>query len=98
LHNQKQLGMDELKIEGVVEEIVEGWAAGKPINQSPGSTSTKPAGYYRLRGYLLEYMQRHGAFPGGVHEMPEGRDSFNRVEPSFPVDFDMLLGSRVFEA
>jgi len=33
-----------------------------------------------------------------VHEMPEGRDSFNRVEPSFPVDFDMLLGSRVFEA
>jgi hypothetical protein len=26
--------------------------------------------------------------PKGVHTMPEGRDRFNQLEPSFTVDFD----------
>jgi hypothetical protein len=49
-----------------------------------------------LTGWLLEYLLRHDAFPVGVHPMPEGMDSEGRIEPSFPVDFDPLLGGRSF--
>ncbi|WP_368665421.1 hypothetical protein [Chlorobium sp. KB01] len=84
------------RYETLVEQIVERWAEGKPANQMPGSTSTKPCGYYRLTNYLLEYMLLHNAFPAGVHAMPEGRDRFNQVEPSFPVDFDSLIGDAEF--
>ncbi|MEI8033381.1 MAG: hypothetical protein WCH05_08555 [Chlorobiaceae bacterium] len=76
----------------IVEEIVEEWAKGKPINPTPGST--KPSGYFRLTGYLLNYLTAHNAFPRGVHAMPEGRDRFNNLEPSFPVDFDQITGNR----
>jgi len=79
------------RYKALVEQIVEGWAAGKPVNPSPGSLSTKPIGYYRLFNYLLEYMLLHNAFPEGSHAMPEGRDRFNQLEPSFLVDFDALL-------
>ncbi|NTU58671.1 MAG: hypothetical protein HGB00_07100 [Chlorobiaceae bacterium] len=71
-----------------VEAIVERWAVGKPLNPF----SNKANGYYRLTSYLLEYLIEHNAFPAGVHEMPEGRDRFNNIEPSFPVDFDVVVG------
>ena len=70
----------------LVEQIVEGWAAGKP----PLETTGKPGGYYRLTNYLLEYLVANGTLPTGVHAMPEGRDSHNNIEPSFPVDFDSI--------
>lgn len=91
---QKPSEMKTQQYKAVVEQIVEGWALGKPVNQSPGSTSTKPSGYYRLTNYLLEYLLLHGTYPAGVHDMPEGRDRFNRLEPSFPVDFDSIIGDR----
>jgi hypothetical protein len=72
----------------VVEGIVDRWAVGKPINQF----SSKANGYYRLTNYFLEYLMEHRAFPTGVHDMPEGRDRFNQLEPSFPVDFDVVIG------
>ena len=80
----------------VVEEIVEEWAACKPINPTPGST--KPSGYFRLTNYLLDYLTLHHAFPTGVHAMPEGRDRFNNLEPSFPIDFDSIIGNRTLLA
>lgn len=75
----------------LVEQIVERWAIGKPPNPSPAATSDKPSGYFRLTGYLLEYLASNGAFPEGVHMMPEGRDALGNPEPSFPVDFDQVL-------
>ncbi|NTW68806.1 MAG: hypothetical protein HGB23_03020 [Chlorobiaceae bacterium] len=86
----------EKSYEELVEKIVERWAEGKPVNQSPGSTSTKPCGYYRLSLYLMEYIRSHNSFPTGVHAMPEGLDHLNQVEPSFPVDFDAIIGDEVF--
>lgn len=71
----------------IVEGIVERWAAGKPALQSSG----KPSGYYRLTNYLLEYINLKQALPTGIHIMPEGRDRFNNLEPSFPVDFDTII-------
>ncbi|NTW64063.1 MAG: hypothetical protein HGA46_08300 [Chlorobiaceae bacterium] len=71
-----------------VKEIVERWAEGKPNNQSPGSNSDKPSGYYRLTNYLTGYIMHNKTLPKGVHTMPEGRDRFNQLEPSFTVDFD----------
>ncbi len=71
----------------VVERIVEGWAAGKPLLETTG----KPSGYYRLTNYLREYLVSKGTFPKGVHAMPEGRDRHNNIEPSFPVDFDSII-------
>ena len=73
----------------LVERIVEGLAAGKPPLEATG----KPSGYYRLTNYLLEYIIANGTFPVGVHAMPEGRDRQNNIEPSFPVDFDAILGN-----
>ncbi len=73
----------------LVERIVEGWAAGKPPLQATG----KPSGYYRLTNYLLEYLVSNGTFPEGVHAMPEGLDRHNNIEPSFPVDFDAIIGN-----
>lgn len=70
----------------VVTEMVESWAEGKPLNPDSG----KPNGYYRLTAWLLEYVMRHNTLPKGVHTMPEGRDRFDRPEPSFPVDFNAL--------
>lgn len=75
----------------VVEEIVERWAVGKPPNPSPAATSNKPSGYFRLTGWLLEYMVTKREFPRGVHQMPEGRDILGNLEPSFPVDFCEIL-------
>ncbi len=75
----------------IVEQIVERWAAGKP----PLPATGKPSGYYRLTNYLLEYLVAHGAFPAGVHAMPEGRDCHQNIEPSFPVDFDAVIGDVV---
>jgi hypothetical protein len=75
----------------IVEEIVDRWAVGKPINQFSGMAN----GYYRLTNFLLEYLVRERAFPTGVHDMPEGRDRLNRLEPSFPVDFDVIVGETV---
>ncbi len=75
----------------LVVRIVERWAIGKPPNPSPVATSDKPSGYFRLTGYLLEYLALNGDFPEGVHMMPEGRDALGNLEPSFPVDFDRIL-------
>jgi len=74
----------------VVKHLVDGWAVGRPVLQSTG----KPSGYYRLTNYLLEYLLAHAAFPRGIHAMPEGRDRHNNLEPSFPVDFDSMIGDR----
>ncbi|NTV03207.1 MAG: hypothetical protein HGB04_10600 [Chlorobiaceae bacterium] len=75
----------------VVEQIVEKWAVGKPPNPSPVATSNKPSGYFRLTNWLLEYLAAHGELPSGLHDMPEGRDILGNLEPSFPVDFDIIL-------
>ncbi len=75
--------------EAVVLQIVEGWAQGKPTLPTTG----KPSGYYRLTNYLRDYLLVHRRFPKGIHTMPEGRDSFNKIEPSFPVDFDAIIGT-----
>jgi hypothetical protein len=72
----------------VVLALVERWAAGRPVNEHSG----KAVGYYRLTGWLLDYVVQHRMLPEGVHVMPEGQDRSNRVEPSFPVDFDELTG------
>jgi hypothetical protein len=71
-----------------IEQIVDGWAVGKPVLESTG----KPTGYYRLTNYLRQYIIAHESLPKGIHFMPEGRDSFNNVEPSFLVDFDSIIG------
>ena len=71
-----------------IEKIVDGWALGKPTLPTTG----KPSGYYRLTNYLVQYILAHNSLPKGVHTMPEGRDSFNKIEPSFPVDFDAIIG------
>jgi hypothetical protein len=88
---EEQKLKEEERYKGIVEQIVEFWAVGKPVNPSPGSTSTKPSGYYRLTNYLFEYLCLYSAFPRGVHTIPEGRDRFNNVESSFPVDFDTII-------
>ncbi len=92
---QKQQGTQETqkaRYQPVVEQIVERWAFGKPPLEATG----KPSGYYRLTNYLLEYLLANGAFPKGIHAMPEGRDRNNTIEPSFPVDFDSIVGDIVF--
>ena len=71
-----------------IEQIVDGWAVGKPVLESTG----KPIGYYRLTNYLRQYIIGHESLPKGIHFMPEGRDSFNNLEPSFPVDFNSIIG------
>lgn len=71
-----------------IEQIVDGWAVGKPVLESTG----KPSGYYRLTNYLRQYIIAHDSLPKGTHFMPEGRDSFNNLEPSFPVDFNSIIG------
>ncbi len=73
--------------QATIEQIVDGWAFGKPALQSIG----KPSGYYRLTNYLRQYTLAHESLPKGIHTMPEGRDSFNKVEPSFTVDFDSII-------
>lgn len=85
----------EARYQPIVEEIVEQWAIGKPPNPSPAATSSKPSGYFRLTNWLLDYLMVHGEFPKGVHMMPEGRDRFGELEPSFPVDFDPLTEGRM---
>ncbi|AOS83699.1 hypothetical protein BIU88_05775 [Chlorobaculum limnaeum] len=85
----------EARYRPIVEEIVEQWAIGKPPNPSPAATSSKPSGYFRLTNWLLDYLMVHGEFPKGVHMMPEGRDRFGELEPSFPVDFDPLTEGRI---
>ena len=75
----------------IVTHLVDRWAEGKP----PLATTGKPSGYYRLTTYLLTYLNEHNAFPTGVHNMPEGRDCHQQVEPSFPVDFDVVIGDTV---
>jgi hypothetical protein len=89
--NRSQL---EARYRPLVEEVVEQWAVGKPPNPSPAATSSKPSGYFRLTNWLLDYLVANGEFPKGVHMMPEGRDRFGQLEPSFPVDFDSLIGDR----
>ena len=86
-------GRDELPAgyRALVKQIVEKWAIGKPPNPSPAATSDKPSGYFRLTNYLLEYLADNRSFPTGIHAMPEGRDSLGNLEPSFPVDFDLIL-------
>lgn len=71
----------------VVEQIVAGWAIGKPPLEATG----KPSGYYRLSNYLLDYLLAKNTFPKGIHAMPEGCDRHNNIEPSFPVDFDSII-------
>ncbi|TCD47687.1 hypothetical protein E0L29_07260 [Chlorobium sp. N1] len=88
----------EARYRALVEGIVEEWAAGKPPNPRAADPNAKPSGYWRLTGWLTNYLLRHDEFPRGVHPMPEGRDSEGRLEPSFPVDFDRLLGERPFPA
>ena len=77
----------------IVQQIVERWAKGKSILPTTG----KPSGYYRLTNYLLDYLMEHRAFPAGVHAMPEGRDCHQNIEPSFPVDFDAVIGDVVLQ-
>ncbi len=91
--SQEQQQIKELKKAlylPVISEIVEGWAIGKP----PLASTGKPSGYYRLSNYLLEYLLDEGSFPTGIHAMPEGLDRHNNIEPSFPVDFDQIIGER----
>lgn len=87
---QKSLERNRKKVlyQATIEQIVEGWAVGKPVLESTG----KPSGYYRLTNYLRQYIIAHESMPRGIHTMPEGRDSFNKIEPSFPVDFDSIIG------
>ncbi|WP_170181341.1 hypothetical protein [Chlorobaculum thiosulfatiphilum] len=89
--NRSQL---EARYRPLVEEVVEQWAIDKPPNPSPAATSSKPSGYFRLTNWLLDYLVANGEFPKGVHMMPEGRDRFGQLEPSFPVDFDSLTSDR----
>ena len=70
----------------VVTAMVDRWAEGKALNPDSGRAN----GYYRMIGWLLNYVAEHKALPGGVHEMPEGRDRQGRAEPSFSVDFDRV--------
>lgn len=80
---------DENKIafyQAAVKLIVDRWAIGKPLLETTG----KPSGYYRLTKYLLEFILANEVLPTGVHAIPEGRDRFNNLEPSFPVDFDTI--------
>ncbi len=77
----------------IVQQIVERWAKGK----STLPTTGKPSGYYRLSNYLFEYLVAHGEFPSGVHSIPEGRDCHQNIEPSFPVDFDAVIGDVVLQ-
>ena len=72
--------------QAVADQIVESWAKGKPLLETTG----KPSGYYRLTNYLRDYIATHNTLPTGIHTMPEGRDSNNNIEPSFPVDFDTI--------
>lgn len=74
----------------IVTELVETWATGRP----PLPATGKPSGYYRMTAFLLEYLCSNHAFPTGIHNMPEGRDSNNKIEPSFPVDFDLLAAGK----
>ncbi len=67
-------------------QIVERWAKGRPLLETTG----KPSGYYRLTNYLHDYIATHNTLPTGIHTMPEGRDSNNNIEPSFPVNFDTI--------
>jgi len=70
----------------LVTAMVDRWAAGKPLNPESGRAN----GYYRMTGWLLNYVAEYRALPKGVHKMPEGRDRQGRVEPSFSVDFDIV--------
>jgi hypothetical protein len=94
MNNEKRNAL-EAHYQPIVEEIVEHWAIGKPPNPSPAATSNKPSGYFRLTNWLLDYLVLNGEFPKGVHMMPEGRDRFGQLEPSFPVDFEPLTAGRV---
>lgn len=87
---QKSLERNRKKAlyQATIEQIVEGWAVGKPVLESTG----KPIGYYRLTNYLRQHLISHESMPKGIHTMPEGRDSFNKIEPSFQVDFDRIIG------
>jgi len=86
--NDTKTGSEELRARymQVVTEMVDCWAEGKPLNTDSG----KANGYFRLTAWLLEYLMLNNSLPQGVHPMPEGRDRFDRTEPSFPVDFDSL--------
>lgn len=70
----------------LVTAVADLWAEGKPLNPDSG----KANGYYRLSGWLLDYLVQHKAMPEGVHRMPEGRNRHGETEPAFPVDFDTL--------
>lgn len=70
----------------VVTAMADRWAEGKILNPDSGRAN----GYYRMTGWLLNYVAEHHALPKGVHEMPEGRDRHGRTEPSFAVDFDRV--------
>lgn len=72
-----------------VRQLVERWAEGRPLHPDSG----KAVGYYRLTGFLTEYLERHGEWPRGVHAMPEGIDRHGKAEPSFTVDFDAIPGA-----
>jgi hypothetical protein len=87
---QKSLERNRKKVlyQSTIEQIVDGWAVGKPVLESTG----KPSGYYRLTNYLRQYTIAHESLPKGIHTMPEGRDCFNKLEPSFLVDFDTIIG------
>jgi len=93
--NKEQRNALEAHYRSVVTEIVERWAVGKPPNPSPAATSGKPSGYFRLTGWLLDYLVVNGEFPKGTQMMPEGRDKSGQLEPSFPVDFDPLTAGCV---
>lgn len=90
-----QNGQLEALYRPVVEEIVERWAEGKPPNPSPAATTDKPSGYFRLTGWLLDYVVKHRTLPAGAHRMPDGRDRFGYFEPAFVVNFDGIVGDSV---
>ena len=70
----------------VVTAMVDRWAEGKALNPDSGRAN----GYYRMIGWLLNYVTENRELPKGIHGMPEGRDRHGRTEPSFPVDFDQV--------
>lgn len=69
------------------------WAKDKPRSRYPGSGSMiPPFGLVRLHRYLREYVLAHVSLPSGVHTIPPGLDTFNRVGAALSINFDALRG------
>lgn len=81
-----------------VEALVEKWAEGKPPNPAAESPTAKPSGYYRLSGWLLEYLMEHDELPSGVHAMPRGMTGRGEWNLPFRLTSAALRSSEVTES